>query len=263
MDVHVALIRPFEALRLNVPRSTTGAELQLDVAGAMHLNADDAALVRITTRGGRILHDADPVSLLGPSPVHVEVRVRQLGGKGGFGNMLRAQGGRMSARSKGNTDACRDLNGRRLSTLKEAQRLAEYLAKEPERQKALDEAQTRKYAKLEKMLGRQPKSAQDFEEAAAKLDEAGEELEESVASEAGPSRPAPKRKERIEDHEFVEQSRELVDNVRSAVATAMKKRKKKKAAPPGAGVDSAAGDVSAPTPSSAKGKGKAVEVDAM
>lgn len=58
-----------------------------------------------------------------PAPfVSVDVCVRVRGGKGGFGTNLRAAGGRMSMGKANNTDACRDLSGRRLSTLKEAQR---------------------------------------------------------------------------------------------------------------------------------------------
>ena len=149
-----------------------------------------------------------------------------MGGKGGFGNMLRAQGGRMSARGKHESqDSYRDLEGRRLGSINEAKLLAEYIAKAPERQAALDEAQ--------KMLGRTPKSMADFQEAAEKLDDAGDSLDASPelpGERPESSRAASKRKERLEDHEYVEQSREIVSNVRSAVVSAMKKRKGKKRA---------------------------------
>lgn len=52
----------------------------------------------------------------------IDVCARLRGGKGGFGTNLRAAGGRMSMGKANNTDACRDLSGRRLSTLKEATR---------------------------------------------------------------------------------------------------------------------------------------------
>lgn len=59
----------------------------------------------------------------GCGDVHVRLAVRLHGGKGGFGSQLRAAGGRMnSKRGQNNTDACRDLNGRRLSTIKEAKK---------------------------------------------------------------------------------------------------------------------------------------------
>lgn len=127
-------------------------------------------------------------------------------------------------------------------------RLAAYLEAAPAREAALSKQQQEKYAKLERMLGRQPKSRSDFEEAANKLDEAGEELEgEGSASpdadrgeggsgskgegsakfvpvrgkEASSSgvKPVAGGKHRFDDTEYLEQSREIVDNVRSAVAS--------------------------------------------
>ena len=160
--------------------------------------------------------------------------------------MLRSQGGKMSAGARNsNNDSCRDLNGRRLGVLKEAKKLAEYLEGESERKRQMDEAQKKKYAKLEKMLGRAPRSEKDLAEAAQRMADAGEEFDEGSASpEAGASRQVDrrlansagtssegfagsKRKERIQDSEYIEQSREIVENVRSAVASAMKKKKKK------------------------------------
>lgn len=152
-----------------------------------------------------------------------------------------------------NNDSCRDLNGRRLGVLKEAKKLTEYLEGESQRQRQMDEAQRKKYAKLEKMLGRAPRNEKDLAEAADRMADAGEDFGDgSVSPEAGPSRrfgsPAQtdaasqrnhlngigtsavagaKRKERIEDSQYIEQSREIVENVRSAVASAMMKKKKK------------------------------------
>ncbi len=57
-----------------------------------------------------------------PSFVTLRLLPRILGGKGGFGSQLRAAGGRMSSQKTDNKDACRDLNGRRLSTVKEAKK---------------------------------------------------------------------------------------------------------------------------------------------
>lgn len=93
------------------------------------------------------------------------------------------------------------------------------------------------------MLGRRPKNEADFIEAASKLDEQDEDLEDGSASpaaadEAEGSRAPAKRAlqadeeggKRVKvDHEFVEQSREIVEGVRSAVATAMLKKKRKAA----------------------------------
>jgi hypothetical protein len=48
------------------------------------------------------------------------------GGKGGFGSMLRAQGGRMSSQKSTNIDSCRDKQGRRIGVVKEAKRYANH-----------------------------------------------------------------------------------------------------------------------------------------
>lgn len=142
---------------------------------------------------------------------------RLRGGKGGFGSQLRAAGGRMSSQKTSNNDSCRDLSGRRLSTIKEAKRydnvlitmrlpmthfdthhrLAEYIESEPLRKKAQQEAQKAKLEALEKKLG---------------IDH---------SNPAGPSAPVAGKKHRLDDSEYVEQSRELVDNVKSAVAAGM------------------------------------------
>lgn len=63
----------------------------------------------------------------------VQVRLRLLGGKGGFGSQLRAQGNRMSSKKRaGNYEACRDLSGRRLRTVNQAKMISEYLRRQPE-----------------------------------------------------------------------------------------------------------------------------------
>ena len=54
--------------------------------------------------------------------VSLRLSPRLLGGKGGFGSQLRAAGGRMSSQKTNNNDSCRDLTGRRLSTIKEAKK---------------------------------------------------------------------------------------------------------------------------------------------
>ena len=60
------------------------------------------------------------------------------GGKGGFGSQLRAAGGRMSSRKNRDRQnqnvngSNRNLDGRRLRTVEEAKRLAEYLSIKPE-----------------------------------------------------------------------------------------------------------------------------------
>ena len=63
-----------------------------------------------------------------------QVKLRLLGGKGGFGSQLRAQGNKMSSKKRaGNYESCRTLNGQRIRVQKQTELIEEYLAKEPER----------------------------------------------------------------------------------------------------------------------------------
>jgi len=184
MSLWVRLCAPWEAtVAVRVSSEARGADVRAALTPWLG-HAD----VRLTTRGGQPVHAHAHVV----ADMDLVVRARFCGGKGGFGNMLRAQGGRMSARGKHESqDSCRDLQGRRVGSVKQAQLLAEYVAQASERQAAWDEAQKRKYAKLERMLGRAPK------------------------------------RERLDDHDYVEQSREIVDHVRGAVASAMRKKRRK------------------------------------
>jgi len=112
----------------------------------------------------------------------------------------------MSSQKTSNNDSCRDLSGRRLSTIKEAKKMAEYLEAEPLRKKAVAEAQKAKLETLERQLGLTGKTS------GAKLDDT------SVV--AG-------KKHRFDDTEYLEQSKEIVDGVKSAVAAGLLKKRKK------------------------------------
>jgi hypothetical protein len=161
---------------------------------------------------------------------HILLRLgpRMVGGKGGFGSQLRAAGGRMSSQRTSNNDSCRDLNGRRLSTIRSAKRMAEYLADEEGRKQRAAEEQRKKLETLEKELGIGPSS---------KAPEPEQLVDEDGLPVAGPSKTAAADKEptqlagikrrRFDDTEYLEQSRELVDGVKSAVAAGLLRKKKK------------------------------------
>ncbi|KAG7089919.1 hypothetical protein E1B28_011552 [Marasmius oreades] len=134
------------------------------------------------------------------------------GGKGGFGSQLRAAGGRMSSQKTSNNDSCRDLSGRRLSTIKEAKKLAQYLESEPERLAAKAEAQKAKLEALERRLGIQPSGS-------------GSKAGDSAG--AGDVPVLAGKKHRLDDSEYLEQSQELIEGVKSAVSAALLKKKKK------------------------------------
>lgn len=94
--------------------------------------------------GGLPLYDED----LESSKVSGEICVvpRLLGGKGGFGSMLRAIGAQIEKTT--NREACRDLSGRRLRDINEEQRLKTWISQQSEREKEADERKRRKLEKL-------------------------------------------------------------------------------------------------------------------
>jgi len=132
-----------------------------------------------------------------------------LGGKGGFGSQLRAAGGRMSSQKTSNNDSCRDLSGRRLSTLKQAKQLAAYLEAEPARKKAEVEARKAKLEALEKHLGLNAGGSKD-------LDKDGK-----------PVLSAGVKRARFDDTEYLEQSQVIKENVKSAVVAGLLKKRRK------------------------------------
>ncbi|KAJ3077255.1 hypothetical protein HK102_005273 [Quaeritorhiza haematococci] len=169
-------------------------------------------LFRLTTESGRLIYDDDvpifftPDTITSEADVVEEVEgvgeidgsfppvfnmlVRLRGGKGGFGSMLRAQGGKMASQKTTNFEACRDLSGRRLKTVNDAKKLADYLEKEPERQ--------RKKADLVRK----------------KIEEG---LKEHVP-----------KKIRFDDLEYIESHEKVLDGVEGALSKALKKDTKGK-----------------------------------
>lgn len=82
--------------------------------------------------GGRLLTDGIPLRHYGietDSTLHLVGQL--LGGKGGFGSLLRGAG---RAILTDNVDACRDLSGRRLRQANAEKRLAEWAAEARERE---------------------------------------------------------------------------------------------------------------------------------
>ncbi|KAF8928575.1 hypothetical protein BGZ47_001532 [Haplosporangium gracile] len=185
---------------------------------------------RIQTAGGLSLgssfeQDEDQVLLFEDAELSKEglkyftLSMRMVGGKGGFGSMLRAQGGRMNSQKTTNTEACRDLSGRRIKTVNEARKMAEYVRGEPERKRARKEELKRKIEEKLELADR------------------------------------PARKHRFEDAKFFDESEEQVEEVKSAVAAAIKESLK-------AGSTSPTGTSSSPSSGSdSKGKGKVMKQD--
>lgn len=117
--VFVRLPAPFKTVQLSpVAGSTSLGSLPLPVG------LDDNTYLRTAASlpldASTQICDLSNGSKCGPIFLELGVRVR--GGKGGFGSQLRAAGGRMSSGKNTNNDSCRDLNGRRLRTLQEAEK---------------------------------------------------------------------------------------------------------------------------------------------
>ncbi|KAK0316579.1 hypothetical protein LTR01_000328 [Friedmanniomyces endolithicus] len=118
-----------------------------DVVHTIHsrLPRIDHPLLITTTNNKQLLASSPfPISTLLSNPhdafLPLRLSVRLCGGKGGFGSQLRAAGGRMSSRKKRNQEqdgngSNRNLDGRRLRTIDEAKKLAQYLSVKPEMEK--------------------------------------------------------------------------------------------------------------------------------
>ena len=80
----------------------------------------------------------------------VDVALSLLGGKGGFGSMLRALGAQIEKTT--NNEACRDLSGRRLRDINEETRLKNYVAGHAEREREKAKKKEEKLDKLRKLV---------------------------------------------------------------------------------------------------------------
>lgn len=111
---------------------------------------------------------------------HVIPRV--LGGKGGFGSLLRSFGSQFYKST--NQDMCRDLTGRRLKDVKEEEKLKKYINKAKERDELKRKKAEQKYEKLKKLdsrneFGRMPHNFNDLEYGKTKQ-EIAEKTEDAV-----------------------------------------------------------------------------------
>ncbi|RKP07662.1 telomere stability and silencing-domain-containing protein [Thamnocephalis sphaerospora] len=128
----------------------TIGDLQLRLAT---LTGIPIAEQRLTTAGGltceaeRPLFACESAASTSNAVVYLALSMRLCGGKGGFGSELRKMGARLAAKKTTNFDSCRDLNGRRLKTVKRAKELADYMDGEKERTRAQKEKLKKKIAK--------------------------------------------------------------------------------------------------------------------
>lgn len=200
-SINISLYPPFpRSIEFKLPETTAISALHYILSPLCPIEQQSLSLYNNSKHVSPL--STQPISTLRQSesattaaPLLLRLNVKLLGGKGGFASQLRAQGGRMSSNKASNNDSCRDLNGRRLSTIKEAQKLAEYIQTAPQRE-AAQKAQAQ--AKLEAL-----------------------NLEIQKLSGEG------SQKRRLDDNEYIEQSKEIVEGVKDAVKLAMLKKRKK------------------------------------
>ena len=220
VNVLVSTYPPFPTLSLRLPGHLDACSSLSDILSPLCASSSQS----LSLLSGRSIPSGATLQSLQNSEDHdVQIRlgVRLPGGKGGFGSQLRAAGGRMNSKRNGqnNNDSCRDLNGRRLSTIKEAKKLADYLSSEPEREAARVQQAKERLAKLQDDINRMDgeiASASTGVAAPNTVATSSETAESGIASPA--SSKAVGKKRRLDDQKYVEESREIVDNVKNAVA---------------------------------------------
>lgn len=95
------------------------------------------------TCNGKLLNHDDVIT----SSCIIRSHLSVLGGKGGFGSMLRALGARIEKTT--NHEACRDLSGRRMRDVNNEKQIAEWLK---EKETKDEEREKKRQAKLERIL---------------------------------------------------------------------------------------------------------------
>jgi hypothetical protein len=184
MNVLLSTVPGLPDLNLYVDESTKVESLIDDIHSKLPRSVVKSTF--ITLKNGKPLRNDMTVKSYGEDFVLLRLNVCFCGGKGGLGSMLRAQGGRMS-RKKGpkreeDNDSFKNLDGRTLKSIRRAKELVAYLDKAPEKQrKALEQ----KRAKLQAIID----SANRPSASTSKFD----------------------------DNDFLEQSEELMKDVRDAV----------------------------------------------
>ncbi|XP_034826659.1 splicing regulator SDE2 [Maniola hyperantus] len=127
-------------LLFNATSYTDVFELKRNISAQYGIPVED---LYVTLNGKLAYDDCN----LGNSDNVVRVRSKIVGGKGGFGSMLRAIGAQIEKTT--NREACRDLSGRRLRDINEEKRLRKWLEGQEDREQ---EAAERKKKKLERLI---------------------------------------------------------------------------------------------------------------
>lgn len=126
----------------------------------------------------------------------IHIVPRLLGGKGGFGSMLRAIGAQIEKTT--NREACRDLSGRRLRDINEEKRVKEFLAKGGP---STDDSEERKKRKLQRLC-QAPKTEFKDEHYEKNMSEMTESVSDAVECgiKAGTSETSTKKKIKVKTY---------------------------------------------------------------
>lgn len=158
-----------------LPTTNSQANLTKAVSKALHLLPNDFYLMQ----NGKLLSSETTENS------RITVCMRLLGGKGGFGSMLRAIGAQIEKTT--NREACRDLSGRRLRDINEEKRLKEYLEKQGDRE---DEAASKVAKKIERLRSKPKHEFKDdeyFEARSNLMEDVSDALEIGIQNAASSS----------------------------------------------------------------------------
>ncbi|XP_065371346.1 splicing regulator SDE2 [Calliphora vicina] len=142
--------------------------IEIDIENVEEIYKHVAETTNLSTKNFYLEQNGKRLNDVFDQELPVYVRLCVLGGKGGFGSMLRAIGAQIEKTT--NREACRDLSGRRLRDINEEKRLKAWLEKQGERER---EAEERKKRKIEKLLAVPKHEFKDeqYEQARSKLTE--------------------------------------------------------------------------------------------
>lgn len=157
-----------QKLRIEPPTNNATALIET-ISTLLKLSPSDFYL----TQNGKLIK-----SDLMCNDAKVNVHLRLLGGKGGFGSMLRAIGAQIEKTT--NREACRDLSGRRLRDINEEKRLKAYLEKQADCENDEAEKRAKKIAKLRAQPKHEFKDDEYFNARSSLVEDVSDALEEGL-----------------------------------------------------------------------------------
>ncbi|OAP54683.1 hypothetical protein AYL99_11131 [Fonsecaea erecta] len=202
-----------QTLCLRLPASSTTADLLDAISELLPSNFPDTTRLTVTSTPNKCVLPSSAITVgeltsssscrqnvCSSSLLPLRLSAPLVGGKGGFGSQLRAAGGRMSARKKKQnaelaSGSARNLDGRRLRTIREAKNLAAYLATKPEMERKEKEERRKRWEQVIELA---------------------EQREADMRAGKGPDG----RRKGLSD-EWIETKEEVGENVRNAVKMAL------------------------------------------